>query len=111
MGPVVSEEQREKITSYIDVGIKEGATLETGGEELDQDGYFVDPAVFTDVDPDMRIAREEIFDRYSVLSFRTRTKPLRSPTIRTTGSSRASSRRTSIAPTDSRARSRLETYT
>ena len=70
MGPVVSTEQLEKITRYIDVGTSEGATLETGGEALERDGYFVEPTVFTDVDPEMRIAREEIFGPVlSVLSF------------------------------------------
>ena len=70
MGPVVSAEQLEKITRYIDVGTSEGATLETGGETLEREGYFVEPTVFTDVDPEMRIAREEIFGPVlSVLSF------------------------------------------
>ncbi len=61
MGPVVSEEQLEKIKSYVNIGIEEGATLAAGGAELDNDGYFIKPTVFTDVDPEMRIAREEIF--------------------------------------------------
>lgn len=61
MGPVVSAEQLEKITRYIDVGTSEGATLETGGETLEREGYFVEPTVFTDVTNDMTIAREEIF--------------------------------------------------
>lgn len=61
MGPLNHEEHFEKVTRYIDVGIKEGATLATGGEALDRPGYFVEPTVFTDVEPDMRIAREEIF--------------------------------------------------
>lgn len=61
MGPVVSAEQLEKITNYIEVGQAEGATLVTGGAALDRDGYFVEPTVFTDVAPDMRIAQEEIF--------------------------------------------------
>ncbi|THE64121.1 aldehyde dehydrogenase [Salinadaptatus halalkaliphilus] len=70
MGPVVSETQLEKITRYIEVGRKEGATLATGGQQQDRDGYFVEPTVFTDVEPDMRIAREEIFGPVlSVLSF------------------------------------------
>jgi aldehyde dehydrogenase (NAD+) len=70
MGPVASAEQLEKITQYVEVGIEEGATLESGGETLDRDGYFVEPTVFTDVEPDMRIAREEIFGPVlSVLTF------------------------------------------
>ncbi|MFC4440418.1 MULTISPECIES: 2,5-dioxovalerate dehydrogenase [Natrialbaceae] len=61
MGPHVSQDELESTLEYVDVGQREGASLEYGGEELDRDGYFVEPAVFTDVDPDMRIAREEIF--------------------------------------------------
>jgi 2,5-dioxopentanoate dehydrogenase len=61
MGPHVSQDELESTLDYVDVGQREGASLECGGEELDRDGYFVEPAVFTDVDPDMRIAQEEIF--------------------------------------------------
>jgi len=65
MGPHVSEEELDSTLDYVDVGQKEGATLETGGERLTggeyDDGYFVTPAVFSDVDPEMRIAQEEIF--------------------------------------------------
>jgi aldehyde dehydrogenase (NAD+) len=55
------EEQFEKILNYIEVGEKEGATLETGGHALDRPGFFIQPTVFSDVDHDMRIAQEEIF--------------------------------------------------
>ncbi|WP_135304994.1 2,5-dioxovalerate dehydrogenase [Haloarcula amylovorans] len=62
MGPHVSESELESTLEYVDVGSNEGATLETGGEEVDAgDGFFVSPAVFSDVEPDMRIAQEEIF--------------------------------------------------
>lgn len=64
MGPVVSEAQWNKIQSLISKGIDEGATLVTGGagrpDGLDV-GYYVRPTIFADVDPDMTIAREEIF--------------------------------------------------
>jgi phenylacetaldehyde dehydrogenase len=65
MGPLVSEEQLARVTGYLDSGRDEGATLATGGEravdgELGR-GYFVRPTVFTDVTPEMRIMREEIF--------------------------------------------------
>ncbi|MEO8606223.1 MAG: aldehyde dehydrogenase family protein, partial [bacterium] len=63
MGPLVSSAQFERVTSLVGAGRKEGATLATGGGRPDQfkKGYFVSPTVFTDVKPDMRIVREEIF--------------------------------------------------
>jgi acyl-CoA reductase-like NAD-dependent aldehyde dehydrogenase len=63
MGPVVSAEQLERVTSYIDIGVTEGAEVATGGERATElgDGYFVRPTVFTGVSNDMRIAQEEIF--------------------------------------------------
>jgi aldehyde dehydrogenase (NAD+) len=64
LGPVVSEIQFKKIQGLIESGIKEGATLVTGGtgrpEGLNR-GYYVRPTVFGNVRPDMTIAREEIF--------------------------------------------------
>ncbi|WP_137289063.1 aldehyde dehydrogenase family protein [Natronorubrum halophilum] len=61
MGPLNHAEHFESVLEYVDVGLEEGATLETGGDPLDRDGYFLPPTVFTDVDNDMRIAQEEIF--------------------------------------------------
>ncbi|WP_440009132.1 aldehyde dehydrogenase family protein [Halomicrococcus sp. SG-WS-1] len=65
MGPQVSQSELDGTLQYIDLGESEGATLETGGTRLDDDdhadGYFVEPTVFSDVDPEMRIAQEEIF--------------------------------------------------
>lgn len=64
MGPVVSEEQLQRVMGYIDSGKAEGATLATGGERADGDlseGFFIKPTIFTDVKPDMKIYREEIF--------------------------------------------------
>lgn len=64
MGPVVSKAQWQKIQDYIKKGIDEGATLVAGGpglpEGLDK-GYYVKPTVFSNVNNDMTIAREEIF--------------------------------------------------
>ncbi|WP_281976628.1 aldehyde dehydrogenase family protein [Pseudorhizobium flavum] len=64
LGPVVSEQQYEKIQRLIEAGTKEGATLVTGGsgrpEGLNR-GYYVRPTVFGNVSNDMTIAREEIF--------------------------------------------------
>jgi 2,5-dioxopentanoate dehydrogenase len=65
MGPQASESELMGTLDYIDVGKKEGATLATGGNELTggvhENGFFVEPTVFTDVGPDMRISQEEIF--------------------------------------------------
>lgn len=64
MGPQVDENERTGTLDYIQIGEDEGATLLTGGDEPDgisTDGYFVEPTVFTDVEPNMRIAQEEIF--------------------------------------------------
>ena len=64
MGPVVSDVQWNKIQGLIQTGIDEGATLVAGGVDRPDGlskGYFVKPTVFTDVDPDMTISREEIF--------------------------------------------------
>ena len=64
IGPVVSKTQYDKIQSLIKSGIDEGATLVAGGPEKPEDlkkGYFIKPTVFTDVNNNMRIAKEEIF--------------------------------------------------
>jgi aldehyde dehydrogenase (NAD+) len=64
IGPVVSELQFNKIQGLIETGIKEGATLVSGGlgrPEGMNKGFFVRPTVFADVTPDMTIYREEIF--------------------------------------------------
>lgn len=63
MGPVVSAEQLERVTGYIEIGRSEGAEVVTGGERATElgDGYFVQPTVFTGVRNDMKIAQEEIF--------------------------------------------------
>ncbi|MFB4309565.1 aldehyde dehydrogenase [Actinomadura sp. GTD37] len=64
MGPLVTERQRLRVRRYIDIGVREGARLVTGGagapEGLDR-GWYVRPTVFSGVDPAMTIAREEIF--------------------------------------------------
>jgi aldehyde dehydrogenase (NAD+) len=65
VGPCVNEKQRETVRYYVEVGQKEGATLATGGsiasEEGLNKGWFYKPTIFTDVTPEMRIAKEEIF--------------------------------------------------
>ena len=63
LGPLVSQEQYERVLGYIDIGKKEGAQVKVGGEansELGK-GYFVKPTVFANVNNSMRVAQEEIF--------------------------------------------------
>jgi malonate-semialdehyde dehydrogenase (acetylating)/methylmalonate-semialdehyde dehydrogenase len=64
MGPVISEEARKRILSYIDLGEKEGATLARDGRQdpaAQNGGFFVGPTILDRVDPKSRVAREEIF--------------------------------------------------
>ncbi|GHB41888.1 aldehyde dehydrogenase family protein [Streptomyces umbrinus] len=62
MGPVVNAKQQQRVRSYIEKGVAEGARLVAGGPEAPRDqGYFVSPTVFADVTPEMTIAQEEIF--------------------------------------------------
>ncbi|HEY8513913.1 MAG TPA: aldehyde dehydrogenase family protein [Candidatus Binatia bacterium] len=65
IGPLVSEEQLQRVTGYLEIGKKEGAKPLVGGERATgsglEKGYFVKPTVFTGVKNDMRIAQEEIF--------------------------------------------------
>lgn len=53
---------------YIETGKQEGARLVLGGARADRPGYFIQPTIFADVTPDMRIAREEIFGPVGVVS-------------------------------------------
>lgn len=69
-GPQVDQAQLDKVLSYVDIGKQEGAECVTGGKRFGDQGYFVEPTLFTNVNDDMRIAREEIFGPVlSVLKF------------------------------------------
>ena len=65
MGPVISEQHRDKIVGYIDSGVKQGATLVTDGRGIKvaghEKGFFVGPTLFDNVSTDMTIYKEEIF--------------------------------------------------
>ncbi len=65
VGPVINRKAVDKILNYIRIGQEEGAHLHTGGERATDgtlaDGWFVEPTVFAEVRPEMRIAQEEIF--------------------------------------------------
>lgn len=60
MGPVVDQGAYDKIMSYIEIGKQEGR-LVTGGKGDDSKGYFIEPTVFADLDPESRMQQEEIF--------------------------------------------------
>jgi len=61
IGPLVSDEQLQRVTGYIESGIAEGARTLSGGVRHGERGYFVEPTVIVDTKPDMKIMREEIF--------------------------------------------------
>ena len=61
MGPLVSEEQFDKVTGYINSGVNEGAKVAVGGKRFGERGYFVQPTVLTNTKPNMKVVREEIF--------------------------------------------------
>ena len=78
LGPVISEKQMKGILDYVDIGQKEGASLVTGGERVGDRGYFLSPAVFANVEHEMRISQEEIFGPVvSVIKFRDEADALR----------------------------------
>lgn len=61
MGPLISKEQLNRVLGYIELGKEEGATVLCGGKRMEGAGYFVEPTIFTDTTPNMRIVQEEIF--------------------------------------------------
>mmetsp|Transcript_13686 Transcript_13686/g.28769 ORF Transcript_13686/g.28769 Transcript_13686/m.28769 type:complete len:496 (+) Transcript_13686:125-1612(+) len=71
-GPQVDKIQFLKVLGYIEKGIEEGATLRLGGHRHGNKGYFIEPTIFTDVEDDMVIAKEEIFGPVmSIFKFKT----------------------------------------
>jgi phenylacetaldehyde dehydrogenase len=61
MGPLISEEQFDKVLGYMSSGVDAGAHASTGGGRVGDHGYFVQPTVLTDTTPEMKVVREEIF--------------------------------------------------
>jgi phenylacetaldehyde dehydrogenase len=61
MGPMVSQTQHDRVCSYLEVGQQEGAKAVTGGKPRAGSGYFVEPTVFVNTKPNMKIEKEEIF--------------------------------------------------
>jgi aldehyde dehydrogenase (NAD+) len=61
MGPLISAAQMKTVLDYIKVGKDEGATTVTGGGRIGEQGYFIEPTIFSNVAHEMRISQEEIF--------------------------------------------------
>lgn len=61
LGPLISQEQFDKVTSYLRDGLADGARALTGGKRWGETGFFVEPTVFVDVKPEFSVVREEIF--------------------------------------------------
>lgn len=61
IGPLVSQEQLDRVTGYVRAAANAGAHILTGGEQLDHAGYFVQPTILTDTTPDMPVRHQEVF--------------------------------------------------
>ena len=61
IGPLVSEEQFDRVSAYVKAGLADGATLYCGGNRVGTEGYFLEPTILTDTKPHMSVVREEIF--------------------------------------------------
>jgi len=71
LGPVISQRQLDRVLSFVKIGLDEKARLVAGGRQRivagHEGGYFVEPTVFADVTPQMRIARDEVFGPFTVV--------------------------------------------
>ena len=77
-GPLISKVQLDRVLGYIESGKQEGAKLQVGGAKARAEGYFVEPTIFTDVKPSMKIVREEIFGPVAVIiPFKTEEEAIR----------------------------------
>ncbi|MGA2355247.1 MAG: aldehyde dehydrogenase family protein [Terriglobales bacterium] len=61
MGPLVSEEQLQRVCKYLEIGLSEGATAVAGGKKIGDKGYFVEPTLLVNTKDNMRVVQEEIF--------------------------------------------------
>jgi phenylacetaldehyde dehydrogenase len=61
IGPLVSDEQFQRVTGYLDSGKQQGAEVVTGGGRFGNEGYFIQPTVLTKTDATMKVVQEEIF--------------------------------------------------
>ncbi|WP_066555949.1 aldehyde dehydrogenase [Croceicoccus bisphenolivorans] len=71
MGPMISARQRQIVLDYVKIGRDEGARLVAGGnvpsQLADSGGFYMEPTIFADVSPEMRIAQDEVFGPYTVV--------------------------------------------
>ncbi|KAK7461771.1 hypothetical protein VKT23_008202 [Stygiomarasmius scandens] len=71
-GPQISKTQFDRVMSYIDSGKSDGAKIETGGERHGTEGFFIEPTIFTDCKPSMKMVQDEIFGPVAaVIKFKT----------------------------------------
>ncbi len=61
MGPLVSDEQQQRVLGYLESGMKEGAKAVTGGGRVGEKGYFIEPTVLVNTNQNMKVIQEEIF--------------------------------------------------
>lgn len=67
VGPLSTKRQFDRVSSYLDIAVQEGANIATGGGRYGDHGYFFAPTLLDGVKPDMRVVREEIFGPVGVL--------------------------------------------
>ena len=111
IGPLVSDVQRDRVRGYINKGIEEGAKLVAGGPDAPEGlekGFYVQPTVYSEVSPDMTIAKEEIFGPVlSIIPYDTEEEAVESPTRPPTGWPERSGAATRPGPSGWRARCAL----
>lgn len=77
IGPLIHKTHFDKVMSYVEIGRADGATLAAGGSRVGTEGWFVQPTLFTDATPQMRIAQEEVFGPFlTSLTFATEAEAL-----------------------------------
>jgi 5-carboxymethyl-2-hydroxymuconic-semialdehyde dehydrogenase len=77
IGPLIHKTHFDKVMSYVEIGKADGATLAAGGARVGDQGWFVQPTLFTDAAPQMRIAQEEVFGPFlTSLTFATEEQAL-----------------------------------
>lgn len=77
VGPLIHPTHVNKVASYFDIAVEDGATIAAGGERIEGDGYYIKPTLFACARADMRIAQEEIFGPVlTAISFETEEEAL-----------------------------------